>query len=74
MAADGIWKRTLGCHPLNRELKPSSFNILAMIGLTAIVPYRVALCTPSSCNLVFTTSKGVVAAAAMPPAIPPAPN
>ena len=30
---------------------------------------RDAACTPSSCNLVFTTSSGVVAAAAMPPAI-----
>jgi len=29
---------------------------------------RDAACTPSSCNLVFTTSRGVVAAAAMPPA------
>ena len=41
---------------------------------TDIVLYFLELSNPSSCNRVFTTSNGVVAAAASPPAKPPAPN
>ena len=58
--------------PSTHEVRIARKNSLDEEGTTAVVPYRVALLTPSSCSLVFTTSRGFVAAAAAAPAVPPA--